>query len=240
MTKKFVVLILLVIFNSAQANDIEFTDAISQDSFENFIEEFGTGLLFNPMAPAESLGMLGFDVAVETVITDISDEQEYWINLVSDNDPSSYMLVPRLHVQKGLPFNIDVGAMYVSVPNSNVKVWGLEAKYAILEGSILTPALSVRASYTNLSGVDDVSVDTQTLELLISKGFLMFTPYAGASIFRINGSEHTDIVELDDVNMTGYRALIGMQVSPFPLMVVNAEISLGEVPQYGLKVGIRF
>ena len=240
MIRKFILAILLLLVNSVYSSDIEFTKAISQNEFESFIEELGVATLFNPMAPAESLGMLGFDVALETAITDISDEQDFWINLVSDNDPSSYLIVPRLHVQKGLPFNIDVGAMYVSMPDTNIKLWGLEAKYAILEGSILTPAVSVRASYTSLSGVDDISIDTQALDILISKGFLMFTPYAGASVFRINGSEHTDIVELDDANVTGYRALIGMQVSPFPLMIINAEVSLGEVPQYGLKIGIRF
>ncbi|MDM8567768.1 hypothetical protein QUF74_19240 [Candidatus Halobeggiatoa sp. HSG11] len=240
MIKKLILVLLLAMSYVTQANDIEFTDAISQNQFEEFTKEFGTALLFNPMAPAEPLGMLGFDVALETVVTDISDEQEFWINLVSDNDPVAYLPVPRLHVQKGLPFNIDVGAMYVSVPSTNIKLWGLEAKYAILEGSTLTPALSVRASYTNLSGVDDVSIDTQALDILVSKGFLMFTPYAGASIFRVNGSENTDIVELDDVNVTGYRALVGMQVSPFPLMIINAEVSLGEVPQYGLKIGLRF
>ncbi len=240
MIKRLIIAILLVISSFVQANDIEFTDAISQNGFEEFIKEFGSALLFNPMATAEPLGMLGFDISLETVVTDISDDQEFWINLVSDNDPSTYLPIPRLHVQKGLPFNIDVGAMYVSVPSTNITLWGLEAKYAILEGSTLTPAVSVRASYTSLSGVDDISIDTQTLDVLVSKGFLMFTPYAGASIFRINGSENTDIVELDDVNTTGYRALVGLQFSPFPLMIINAEVSLGEVPQYGLKIGVRF
>ncbi len=240
MIQKLILAILLTITSIVQANDIEFTDAISQNGFEEFVKEFGSALLFNPMAPAEPLGMLGFDVGLETVITDISDDKEFWINLVSDNSPSSYLPIPRLHVQKGLPFNIDVGAMYISVPSTNITLWGLEAKYAILEGSTLTPAVSVRASYTSLSGVDDVNIDTQALDILVSKGFLMFTPYVGASIFRINGSEHTDIVELDDINVTGYRALAGMQFSPLPLMIINAEISLGEVPQYGLKVGVRF
>ncbi|MFK5968811.1 MAG: hypothetical protein QM487_01635 [Candidatus Marithrix sp.] len=240
MIQKLIIAILLVMPSFVQANDIEFTDAISQNGFEEFIKEFGSSLLFNPMAPAESLGMLGFDISLETVITDISDDKEFWINLVSDNNPSTYLPIPRLHVQKGLPFNIDVGAMYISVPSTNITLWGLEAKYAILEGSTLTPAVSVRTSYTSLSGVDDISIDTQTLDILVSKGFLMFTPYAGASIFRINGSEHTDIVELDDVNTTGYRALVGMQFSPLPLMIINAEIALGEVTQYGLKIGVRF
>lgn len=241
MKKILMMMTLLLSFaRFASAGDIEFTDVISQEDFKDFTKEFGTALLFNPMAPAEPLGITGFDVSVETTLTDISDDKEYWQKLVSDNDPYSYLPVPRLHVQKGLPFGIDVGGMYVSVPGTNIKLWGLEAKYAILEGSMVTPALSVRASYSQLEGVADVSLNTQSLDVLVSKGILMFTPYAGASMFNVNSSENSDLVELDDVNETGYRALAGVQFSPLPLLIINGEVSFGEVPQYGLKIGFRF
>jgi hypothetical protein len=239
--KKFtLMLVLLSVTSLATAKDIEFTDKITQGDFKNFVKEFGTALSFNPMAPAEPLGITGFDASVEMVITDISDQEQYWQKLVDDNDPYSFLAVPRLHVQKGLPFNIDVGAMYMAVPNSNIKLWGIEAKYAILEGSMVTPAVSVRASYSQLLGVDDVDLNTQSLDLLVSKGFLMFTPYGGVSFIRVNGSENSSMVTLDDVNETGYRALAGIQFSPFPLLIINGEISVGDVAQYGVKVGFRF
>ena len=233
-------LVLLSLTSLATAKDIEFTDAITQGDFKNFVKEFGTALLFNPMAPAEPLGITGFDVSVEMVVTDINDQKQYWQKLVDDNDPYSFLAVPRLHVQKGLPFNIDVGAMYMAVPNSNIKLWGIEAKYAILEGSMLTPAVSVRASYSQLLGVDDIDLNTQSLDLLVSKGFLMFTPYGGVSMIRVNGSENSEIVTLGDVNETSYRALAGIQFSPLPLLIINGEISFGDVEQYGLKIGFRF
>lgn len=223
-----------------QAKDIQFTDVITQEDFKEFTKEFGSALLFNPMAPAEPLGILGFDVSLETVFTDISDDKGFWKKLVDDNDPYSFLPVPRLHVQKGLPYNIDVGAMFTSVPDTNIQLWGIEAKYAILEGSMLTPALSVRASYSQLQGADDIDADTQSLDVLVSKGFLMFTPYAGASYTRLNASENSDLVTLDDASETGYRALAGVQFSPFPLVIINGEISFGEVTQYGLKIGVRF
>jgi hypothetical protein len=241
MMKKILIMMLLLSgLNFAMASDIKFTDKITQEDFKHFIKEFGTAVLFNPNAPAEPLGMLGFDVSVEMVMTDINEDEGYWKKLVEDNDPYSILPVPRLHVQKGLPFNIDVGAMYVAVPDTNIKLWGIEAKYAILEGSSITPALSIRASYSQLQGVDEVELNTQSLDLLISKGVLMLTPYAGASIFRTNGSENSSLVALDDVNETDYRVLAGVQFSPLPLLILNGEVSLGEVPQYGLKIGLRF
>jgi hypothetical protein len=240
MKKYTLMLVLLSLTSLATAKDIEFTDAITQGDFKNFVKEFGTALLFNPMAPAEPLGIIGFDASVEMVVTDINDQEQYWQKLIDDNDPYSFLAVPRLHIQKGLPFNIDVGAMYLAVPNSNIKLWGIEAKYAILKGSMVTPAVSVRASYSQLLGVDDIDLNTQSLDLLVSKGFLMFTPYGGVSMIRVNGSENSEIVTLGDVNETSYRGLLGIQFSPLPLLIINGEISFGDIEQYGLKIGFRF
>ncbi|MDM8557544.1 hypothetical protein [Candidatus Parabeggiatoa sp. HSG14] len=240
MRKILVIMMLLLGANFVLANDIKFTDKVTQEDFNNFVKELGTALLFNPNAPAEPLGIIGFDVSLETVITDISEDEAYWKKLIVDNAPNSYLAVPRLHVQKGLPFNIDVGAMYVVVPDTNIKLWGLEAKYAILEGTTITPAISIRASYSKLQGVDDVDLNTQSLDVLISKGVFMLTPYAGASIFKTNGSENSNLVTLRDVSENNYRLLAGIQFSPLPLLSINGEISLGEVPQYGLKIGFRF
>ncbi|MCK5716201.1 MAG: hypothetical protein KAH77_01840, partial [Thiomargarita sp.] len=148
--------------------------------------------------------------------------------------------VPRIHVQKGLPFGVDIGAMYVSVPDSNIQLWGVEVKYALLEGSTITPAISIRGSYSSLDGVDELNLDTLSFDLLISKGFLILTPYAGISMTSINASEESDDVILDDVEETSYRILAGLQISPFPLLVINGEVSYGDMPQYGVKIGLRF
>jgi len=56
-----------------------------------------------------------------------------------------------------------------SVPDTNLKFWGAEIRYAFLEGGALTPALALRGTYTTLSGVDQLALDTRGLELSISK-----------------------------------------------------------------------
>jgi hypothetical protein len=33
---------------------------------------------------------------------------------------------------------------------------------------------------------------------------------------------------------------VGLQLYPFPFLDITAEATLGDVPQYGLKAGIRF
>jgi len=241
MKKSSLVFVVLLIATSAFADDISInTDQLSQGEFDNFVSEFGMALSFNPMAPAEPLGITGFDISVEIVLTDISDNERYWTKMIDSGDPPAYLPVPRLHVIKGLPFKFDVGAFYCAVPDSNIKLWGIEAKYAILEGSATTPALSVRGSYSQLDGVDDIDLNTQAIDLMISKGILIFTPYGGVSALLVNGSENSELVNLKDVNDTLFRGLVGVQIHPFPLFVINAEASFGDVIQYGLKVALRF
>ncbi|MGA1861671.1 hypothetical protein OWM07_02135 [Deferribacter thermophilus] len=192
------------------------------------------------MSPAEPLGITGFDVAAELVLTDIDDGKKYWKAIFSDKDPYSYLPVPRVHVQKGLPFGIDIGGMYTYVPNTNIRLWGVELKYAILKGNVALPAIAVRGAFSKLEGVDELDVNTQSIDLMISKGFLMFTPYAGVTALRVNTKEHSDLVNLDDEHNTIYRGFVGLQISPLPLFVINAEASMGTVKQYGLKIGLRF
>jgi len=232
--------VVLLISQLSWASDIEFTDAITQEDFKDFVKELGVATWFNPVTPAAPLGILGFDVAIDTVVTDISEDKDFWRKMVADNDPFSYFVIPRVHLQKGLPFGLDVGAMYAVVPSSNVKLWGLEARYALLEGTMITPALTLRASYSALDGVDDIDLNTFSLDALVSKGIFMVTPYAGASAIGIRGSENSDKVVLNTVTETDFKTFVGVQFSPFPLVIVNGEISFGEVPQYALKIGVKF
>ena len=214
---------------------------LSQDDFTDFITELGSAVYFHPMAPAETLGITGFDVAGEVVFADISHQENFWKFMTEDNDTISFLPVPRLHVQKGLPGRIDIGAMFSSVPDSNIKVWGAELKYGIIKGGVVMPAVSARASYSQLEDVDDIDLRTYALDLLISKGFLMLTPYGGVSALRIEGSDESGLATgWKDVEENVIQGVVGLQLCPFPFFIINAEATFGEIPQYGFKAGIRF
>lgn len=214
---------------------------ITQKQFDDFILDLGTAISFTPMSPAKTLGTLGFDVSGEVVVSDLSDRNA-WKYLVEGNKTFQYLPVPRLHVQKGLPFGMDIGGMLVAYPDSNVRVWGLEFKKGLIkEGALLPiPAVSARVSYSKLEGVDDIDLNTFTVDLLASKDFLMFTPYAGLSYLSVDGREQSSLVTLNEVKRNDIRGLAGLQFSPFPLCTLGAEVVFGKVPQYGLKAGLRF
>ncbi|MEF3254575.1 MAG: hypothetical protein K6348_03280 [Deferribacterales bacterium] len=240
--KKFLVLFLTFILLStiSFAADIKFQPGYTQEMFKSLTKEFGVALAFNPMSPAEPHGITGFDISAEVTFTTVNDDKNYWKMIFEDNDSIAAIPVPRLHVIKGLPFNIDVGAMYSKIPGTDVQLWGLELKYAILAGTPITPALAIRGAFSKLEGVDELNFNTQQVDLMISKGILFLTPYAGVTALRVNASEKSNLVSLDDVHETIYRAFAGVSITPLPLLNFTVEGSVGNVSQIGIKFGLKW
>ncbi|GAB4413982.1 MAG: hypothetical protein OHK0054_03130 [Sideroxydans sp.] len=148
-----------------------------QTAFRNVSEDLGSALSYKGLVPAESMGVTGFDLGLELTRTELAKSASLW-NSLSGSDISN-LYVPKLHVTKGLPLDIDVGAFFSAVPTTNIRLYGGELRWAFLPGSTAMPAVAVRGSLTKLSGVNQLSLDTKGLDVSISKGFAMFTPYAG-------------------------------------------------------------
>ena len=147
------------------AADINFSSAISKDSFKNLSKEAGAALGYRNMTPAAPLGLTGFEIGGELSAISIAKDSDYWNKAFNSNAPS-YLVIPKLRARKGLPFGIDVGAMYAYVPDSNVKLYGAEVSKALLDGTMATPALGVRATYTRLAGVNDLALQTYGIDAL--------------------------------------------------------------------------
>ena len=156
------------------------------------------------------------------------------------------LVLPKIRIQKGLPFGVDVGAMYSYLPGSNIKLFGAEVSYAILEGSVATPALKVRGTYTKLTGVNDLAFQTSGIDASISKGFLLLTPYAGAGMVRIDSKPQGDLQRLSTLagsplteeKIWQSRYFVGLKISPMPLFGVTAEVEYSKRPAYSLKAAI--
>lgn len=169
------------------AADINTLQNLAQDEFKSFAKDLTGALSYKAIAPATPLGVTGFDVGLGLSVVHMKNST-LW-NKASGHD-LSYLPVPKLYVSKGLPFGIDIGGFYTAVPGSNIKLYGAQVQYAILEGSTVTPAVAIRGSYTKLDGVDQLDFDSQGVELLISKGFVGVTPYAGIGMVHGRASAH--------------------------------------------------
>ncbi|MBI5746149.1 MAG: hypothetical protein HZA13_04010 [Nitrospirae bacterium] len=216
---------------AADAN-INIPLGIGQSEFNTVTEELGLSVAYVPLAPAENLGITGIDVGVEFTAVDI--DEDLFRGVMSD--PPGQLVFPRLHIQKGLPFGIDLGAIYSRVPNSNISLAGGEIKWAILTGTAATPALALRASYTRLIGISSLDLETFGADLSISKGILFLTPYAGIGQVLIKAS--SDLVGLEDT-ASKTRGFLGLKASLLPLSIVG-EYDISEVSSFSLRLNISF
>jgi hypothetical protein len=222
----------------AAGNDIVLPGSLVQGDFDTFVKELGLALAYNPVAPAEPRGITGLDVGVSVTLVKIDDS--VWNQVVTDSDAPGRLPVARLHAQKGLPFGLDVGLSYITVPSSNASVIGGEVRKAILEGSAVTPAVSVVAHYSRLNGVSDLDLYTWGIGVGVSKGFAIFTPYAAIDEVWYNGSENSPLVTLSDASGSATRAQVGLKVALLPIMNVVGQVDFGPVNSYTLRLNLGF
>jgi len=223
----------------AVAGDINNINGLSQPNFRLLSEDLGAALSYKPLTPTAPLGITGFDLGIAATSTKLQNSSVF--NLAGGGDHSS-VIVPSLRLNKGLPFGIDVGVMYSSVPSTNIQLVGGELRYAIVSGGAATPAIGIRGSYTKLSGVDQLELNTRGVDLSISKGFLMFTPYGGIGKVWVDstpvgtGAATGRTKESFSVN----KVFVGLNMN-FGLTNLAFEADkTGDASSFGAKLGFRF
>lgn len=220
----------------AFANDLNNLQALAQSEFRALSEDLGSALSYKPLTPAEPLGVTGFDMGFEVTSTKMSKSEQAW--KTATGGANSDLWVPKLHIAKGLPLDIDIAAFYSAIPSTNIKLYGAELRYAVLPGSVATPAVAIRGSYTKLGGVEQLAFNTKGLDVSISKGFAMFTPYAGIGQVWVSSTANTGNLAAE--SFTQSKVFAGLNLN---LGVTNIALEgdkTGGTASYGLKLGFRF
>ena len=219
-------------------DDLDSIFALNQSQFRLLAEDLGAALSYKPLTPAEPLGLvLGLDMGIEVTATQIENKTE--LDIATSGDAPSTLIVPKLHVHKGLPFGFDVGALYSQVPDTNITLWGAELRYAIVDGSTVMPAIGLRASFTTLEGVDQLDLETRSLDISVSKGFAIFTPYIGIGTVWITATPQ-NIPSLTEEDFKETKVFGGLNVNLAILNLALEADTTGEALSYGAKVGLRF
>ena len=234
--KRFSLLVLLCFSGAVNAATFSTLDALDQGQFRDLSKNLTAATHYKGIAPAEPLGVLGFDVGLSISATELNNDV-FDLADGTDFDLSSLPL-PRLSLQKGLPAGIDIGASFTAAPGTDIKVLGAEIRYAIMKGSVALPAISIRASYSTVQGEDELEIDSTAAELSISKGFAIFTPYAGAGVVRSN-SDPVESTELEKESYTQKKAYVGLNIN----LGFNLAFEVDRTrpyTSYSAKAGFRF
>ncbi len=234
---------LLMAFSSPvfAANDITLPSGFTQSEFDDLSRQVGLAISYTPLAPAAPLGLLGFDIGVEVTAVRIDAKEDFWEKAIGGETPPSYLVFPKIHAQKGLPLGFDVGLIYAKAPGTNVGLVGGELKWAVLKGTLVTPAVAIRGDYTKLVGVDDIEMSVYGADISISKGFAFITPYAGIGQVWISSEEKSDLItpNLDKASLSETKGFVGVKFSLFVISFV-AEAGFSKVPSYSGRLNLSF
>lgn len=223
---------------SAQAADnIDNIGGLLQGEFRDLSEDLGAAISYKALIPSEPLGITGFDIGIEMTTTTLEHSDIF--DTACSGCGLDYVAIPKIHLHKGLPAGFDVGLMYASSSNTNVELIGYELRYANIEGGVTTPAVATRIHYSKLDGVDELSMVTKGIDVSISKGFAMFTPYAGIGKNWVDSDPSASTgLKSESFDQTKYFAGLNLNLG-----LLNFDFEwdeTGGAQSLGAKIGFRF
>lgn len=210
--------------------------SLGQTSFDAISEDLGATISYKPVVPAEPLGLLGFDVGLEISATKIGNSAAMK-EAVSGTALTTIPTV-KLHAHKGLPFGIDVGLVQGQIPLTGIEFTGAELRYSIFSGGIIMPAVAIRGAMTKTTGLGDMDLSTSTLDVSVSKGFLMLTGYAGLGIVNVESKmlSGPKFSYSDTLN----KSYAGLNLNLGLLNFAGEIDATGESSTTTIKMGFRF
>ena len=217
------------------AAELPLAGSLAQGEFRALSEDLGAAFAYKGVTPATPLGVLGFDVGVELTATNLERSSVF---RAAGGESLSRLVIPKLHVHKGLPAGFDIGAFVGGATDVDATLFGAELRYAILDDGLATPAVGARLSGTKATGLGDLEVATVALDAMLSKRFTLVTPYAGAGIVRVQSKVKGSSLAEEKFNQS--RFFLGVNLN---LLAANFAIEaekMGDNNSISAKVGFRF
>lgn len=191
---------------------------------------------------ARSKGVAGFDLGVKLLLIPVSSGDPATGTILDQTDVSPIGL-PMLVANKGLIKGIQVGARYMSLELDvgQFSMLGASLRFELNElfhVPLLMPRIGVQGDWNQLKIGESLTNTTTGVDLIVSKSFIFLEPYAGISLLK--GSTDLEYTYTSDgeVTLTGHvntsldsdatRLAAGVNITPFPLLCINAEYALSD------------
>ena len=235
MIKRLLPLALAASAWTAHAADFPTIGTLTQDEFLRLSRDLGAVISYKGVTPATPLGVLGFDVGIEVTDTKIESGDAF---ARAGAGIRSHLVIPKLHVYKGLFGGLDIGAFIAGASEVSATVFGADLRYAILDDGLATPAVALRLSGTKASGLGDLAISTAALDVMASKKFTALTPYVGAGTVRVQSNARG--TGLDEVRFNKGRVFGGLNVNLIGVNLALEAEKMGGNTSLSAKLGLRF
>ncbi len=215
------------------------SDEATAEDFAAFHDRFASAAYFWPRHGAKPMGLLGFEVWVDMSFDSGFGDADFARTAIEGDLPGNVLGVARVGVRKGLPGGFDLGAAYGRTVDGDVELVSGELSWAILEGGAVTPAVGLRLTGTQTSSAESYDLEQYGLEILVSKGFTVVTPYGGAGLVRSEsrlerfGGGRLEADSTEPVLFAGVRVRLLVPTLTF-------ELEQGEETQATLRLGFGF
>jgi hypothetical protein len=224
---------------SAMAYDVNSLNQLTQGEFRLLSEDLLGALSYKPIIPSEASGITGFDLGV--AVTGVQLKNAVLLSKAA-NGASVRTTMPLVSARahKGLPLNLDIGASYTVVPGTDVRAIGGELRWAVLPGSTAVPAVAIRVSGSKMTGVDQLDFSTYGVDVSVSKGFAIFTPYGGVGqVWARSTPQENAATTLREEKFNKTKFFAGVNVNVGVNLAFEYD-NTGGVNSYSAKVGVRF
>jgi hypothetical protein len=162
-------------------------NASSKAAFEQFVQQFGAALTSANLTPPDTLGVRGTSVTADVSVVNLRG------NLPTARPYRGPLVIPSMHVRKGLPFSFELGARVGWVDQSRMGAVTAEGRWALNEGFSYLPDVALRGYATRLLGSDVLDLWALGGDVSVGKrigvfGAAALTPYAGWSLGSVAAS----------------------------------------------------
>lgn len=159
-------------------------------NFRVFARQFAAGMTSVNLAPPDTLGHSGFAFSGELSIVSFGTTD---VQLPTEGEFRGPLLIPTVHVRKGLPWSFELGARGGWIEKSRMGVATLELKWSVNEGFTYLPDVGVRGSVTKLVNSRDFDLTAGGIDIGIGKqfalgGMVTLTPYVGWNLVFVGAS----------------------------------------------------
>jgi hypothetical protein len=193
-------------------------NAVEQrEAYETVVRQLAGGIANQPMAPAGTLGLHGFDVAMVNKWAFISARGEDvlhpdpWERLHAEEEPTRVMWMPGVQLRKGLPLSLEVGANWNWIAFSRQTAIGGFGRWSVFEGWKKAPDFAFQMGYTGYIGNEELDLGvldgSMSIGYTFPFGYLIgvnqasLSPFGGVGFIKANAIPTISKTEQADLNI---------------------------------------